>query len=228
MNKTPNTEVWKKVRKLYIPNKRKGPLLSSIELKHVITFLYIASKVVIIITNIVFFGVAKLEDDPSLSAEQQTGRTLSYTLTVAGFAHEIFSILFIPILLCMCCKFWTITKQTFGGYYRYYDLQIVLTFAPFISVHLHYLGGPYWIFIIIRACAYSITIIAIIILGIPIWCIKAADFGCCSKDEAVEVKNWRHLVKDIGLLLILLTIKITTGSSALATFFKIGIIQSDP
>ena len=207
-------------------------LLSSTKLNRVVTILYIASKVVIIITNVVFFFFAKLEDDPSLSTEQKTGKMFSYILTVGGFGHEIFSFLFIPILLCMFCKCWEITKETFGGYYRYYDLQLVLTVIPFINVHLHYLGGLYWIFIIIRACAYSITIIAAIILGIraviAIWCLKCSDIPCCSKTDAVEIKNWKHLFKDIGFLLVVLTIKITTGSSALATFFKIGIIQSDP
>ena len=138
----------------------------------------------------------------------------------------------IPIILFVCHKPWGVTWETFGGCYRYYDIQIALTFSPFASVNLHYVGGLYWFFIIIRTCVYCITFTAAVILGIrvviAIWCFKITDFVCCSNGEAVEIKNLKHLLKDIGLQLISIMNKLMTSSSALATFFKIGIIQRDP
>ena len=196
------------------------------------TGLYIGSKVVLVITNIVYLAIARLPSDPSLSPQQERGRTISYYITFVAFIHEIVSIVLIPTMLACCWNCWKITSQTFCEYFRYYDLQFALTYAPFASVHLHYLGGPYWIFILIRVGFYCTTFVAVVILGvrffIAIYCFKVVDIACCSNGEAVEIKGWKHLLKDVGLQLFGLMTKVLAGSSALATFFKIGLLQSDP
>ena len=65
------------------------PLIDSSSLNIIVLFFYITSKVVLIIANVIYFCVAKFEDDPSLSDGKRAGMFLSFYLTIAGFAHEI-------------------------------------------------------------------------------------------------------------------------------------------
>ncbi len=126
------------------------------------------------------------------------------------------------------------SKDYYGycGYNKYVDLQFALTIAPFASVHQHYLGRFYWVFIIIRLFFYCTTFVAVVIVGVRFFiayvCIKCVDIACCSNGEAIEIRDCKHLIKDVGLQLLSITVNLFTGASNLSTYFKIAVIQSDP
>ena len=52
------------------------------------------------------------------------------------------------------------------------------------------------------------------------------DTPCCSDQSEIEIKNFKHS-KDVVLQLFSIVTKLLTGSSALATFFIIGIVQDE-
>lgn len=216
------------------PNQRSNrPLCGSNALVNIVAFAHVSSKVIMVISNITYLIIiSNVQKKPFFNPKQEEGRTLSYYLTFLGSIHEIIYILLLPIFLAACHSCWKITSKTFCAYLRYGDLQFALTFAPFVSVHLHYLGGWYWIFIVIRVVFYSTTFVAVVIVGIrfliAVYCWKLVDIACCGNADAVEIKDFKHLFRDVGIQLITVMTKLLTGSSALATYFKIAVIQKDP
>ena len=213
--------------------KDKPPLCKSVNFVNSVAALHVFSKVVMVLANVTYLIciVAKNTSDEPLSSKQEMGETLSYYLTFAGSIYEIVFCA-LPVLFAMCSHCWSVTTSTYCSYIRYGDLQFALAFSPFISVHLHYVGGLYWFFIAVRIFFYCTTFVAVVIVGIRffivICCFKIVDIACCSNGEAVEIRDCKHLWKDIGFQLVSLMIKLNTGSSALATYFKIGITQEGP
>jgi hypothetical protein len=216
------------------PHQRdKPPLCNSGSFVNFVVVLHIFSKVVMMIANIIYLSVTKFPmDDSELDPKQKRGMNLSYFITFIGSIYEIVYIFFVPIYVCFFSKCWNLERAKFLSYLRYGDLQFALMVAPFVSVHLHYLGGVYWVFIFVRIFFYCATFVAVVIAGINfilgVCCFKLVEIACCSNNEAVEIKDFKHLFKDVGIQLVSLMLKLQAGSSALATYFKIGIIQDDP
>ena len=192
-----------------------------------VCLLHILSKLALVIADIVYLVVTKQPDDD----DQENGRALSYMLTYIGSIYEIALICVVPIGLYLSSKCKKSELNTLCATVRYGDLQCVLILAPIFSVHPHYLGGIYWIFIVVRIFFCCTTFVAVVILGIRFRitcmsnCLTLVDMMCCSSGEEVEIKDIKHLLKDVGLKLVTIVLKIFTGSSALATFFHIGYIQ---
>lgn len=215
----------------------KKPLCTSSTFVGLVEGMHLFSKFVIIVSNIIYLVVVPNPEEEKLpDSKQHEAKVLSYYLTYAGSIYEIGIIIFFPVYIgvcaALCQKNWNVERKNYCAYVKYIDLQFAITFAPFASVHQHYLGGFYWAFILMRLFFYCTTFVAVVIVGVRFFiaclCVKCVDKPCCSDGEAVEIKDCKHLVKDVGFQLFSITINLFTGASALSTYFKIAVIQSDP
>ena len=235
--------------------RKRPPLCSSNALVMLVNIVHIVSKGSIIICNIIYLSINKVEDQPSLPStskpltlsdyyagrtrqtssltpEQIRAWTTSYFLTFIGTIYEIVAIVGVPISLAVtACISNRIQYKHLGGYIRCSDLQFALLVSSFASVHLHYIGGYFWFFILVRAFFVGCTFVAVVIAGIRCvignTCWVCADIPYCNQESEIEITNFKHF-KEVGFQLFSMVTKLLTGSSALATYFIIGIVQAGP
>lgn len=221
------------------------PLCSSRALLSTVVTLHNVSKVVLLLSNIVYFGYVcypndKLSDprqqqaDIQQQQQQQQGQLFAYYITYSACIYEIIVIVGTPfhlmVLDCLCSH-WDINSNFFS-YLRMNDLLFVIQAAPFANAYLHYVGGYFWLFIMARLFYYSMTFVSSVVAGFKFFfnflCIKCIEFTCCGNGEAVEIRDYKHLFREVSFQVFSITVNLLTGSSALSTYLKIAVIQRDP
>lgn len=205
-------------------------LVATVEVFHCFT------KVVIIASNIAYLVILPDPDEGKLLNEKrEQGRLMAYYLTYAMSYYEIAIILAIPLyifVLTYICYHLELNRKGFCSYVKLGDLTFALIVTPVSNVYLHYVGGLYWVFIIIRVIFYCTTFVSVVIVGIRFFlafcCIKCAEFACCTDEEVIEIRDCKHLIFEVGYQVFSITVNLLTGASALATYFTIAVIQTDP
>jgi hypothetical protein len=113
-------------------------------------------------------------------------------------------------------------------YFRTIDILVAAFIAPVAHVQMFYFGGYLYAVIAARIFYHCVTFAAVAIAGIRFMfcccCIFTCDLSFGVESEDVKIRNFKHLIVDIGLKLVSIFTKIMTGSSALATYLKIGIL----
>lgn len=164
---------------------------------------------------------------------EKAGQTFSSLVTFIAFVYEIVIILFFPIyggFWWVCC--WKKKLENgsscsnFLEFLRLGDLEFAFLFAPFSNVNLFYLGKYWYALLIFRLAFYSITFAAAVIAGIrfifAIYCFVLCECACNS--EAVEVRNFKHLILEVGAKMVIIALKLMTCSSALSTYLSVAIL----
>ena len=212
-----------------------------------VSALHLLAKPVMIAVDITYFAIVGFNlkrvdlgfrEVPlsNLSSLKEAGRDTAELITAMCTLYEIIVIIFIPLYLSVCVCTWNSKQEnpgcmSFLEVLRLGDLQMAAIFAPFSNVYLITLGGPWYILIGVRLAFYAITFAAAVIAGIRAIflvcvCVYLCECGC--NREAVEIKNCKQLFISIPFKLISIGLKLMTCSSALSTYFTIGILQPFP
>ena len=111
---------------------------------------------------------------------------------------------------------------------RTVDLLIAAIIAPVSHVQMFYRGGVLYAVIAARVIFHCATFAAVAIAGMRfVFCccfVCTCDLALGVDSEEVEIRNLKHLFVNIGIKLVSIFLKITTGSSALSTYLTIGIL----
>lgn len=222
-------------------NKNDRTLCSSVGLVNFASFAQICAKVVLIIGNGIYLGVVGWDQQGSIDILgtnkstnlEKAGQSFANLVTFVAFVYEIIVIVAFPIYV----GFWWVScwrKQLKTGtnfynfleFLRLGDLEFAILFAPFSNVNLFYLGKYWYALLIFRLAFYSITFAAAVITGIrfifAIGCFVLCECACNS--DTIEVRNFKHLILEVGVKMIVISLKLMTCSSALSTYLSLGIL----
>ena len=100
-------------------------------------------------------------------------------------------------------------------YCRTIDILIVAFIAPAAHVQMFYLRGYLYAFVAARLIYHCATFAAVAIAGIRFsfcCCVITCDLSVGVEAEDVQIRNFKHLIIDIGLNLVSILTKIVTGS----------------
>ena len=216
-------------------------LCNSPALVKAVSTLQALGKILLIVVNAVYLGLVGWDQPGTidiLGTNKSTdlllaGKSIANRVTFISFVYEIFVVVFAPFhagCFWICC--WQ--KQLQGGkgfwefleYLRLVDLEFAFLFAPFSNINLFYLGKGWYALLIYRLVFYSITFAAAVIAGVRfIFAICCCIFcECACNSEAVEVRNCKHLVLEVGVKMVVIALKLMTCSSALSTYLSLGIL----
>lgn len=174
----------------------------------------------------------------NISSLKTAGRDTAELITAMCTLYEIIVVFFVPLYFIVILCPWNKKQMqdnkgcaSFLEVLRFGDIQVAAILAPFSNVYLFILGGPWYVLIGVRLAFYSITFAAAVIAGVRLvflccCCIYLCECGCNS--EAVEIKNYKQLLLRIPAKLVSIGLKLMTCSSALSTYFTIGILQPFP
>lgn len=218
-------------------------LCSSPALVNTISGLQVLGKILLIVVNGVYLGLVGWDQPGTidiLGTNESTdlslaGKSFANLVTFISFVYEIIVIIYVPFHAGCLWKFcWQKQLQSENGFWtrdfleflRLADLEFAFMFAPFSNVNLFYLGKGWYVVLIYRLVFYSITFTAAVIAGVrfifSIYCCIICECACNS--EAVEVRNCKHLIAEVGIKMVVIALKLMTCSSALATYLSIGIL----
>lgn len=216
-------------------------LCNSPALVKAVSTLQALGKILLIVVNAVYLGLVGWDQPGTidiLGTNKSTdfllaGKSIANWVTFISFAYEIFVVVCAPFhagCLWVCC--WQKQLQSGMGfwefleYLRLVDLEFAFLFAPFSNVNLFYLGKGWYVVLIYRLVFYSITFAAAVIAGVrfifAICCCIICECACNS--EAVEVRNCKHLILEVGVKMVVIALKLMTCSSALSTYLSLGIL----
>lgn len=215
-------------------------LCNSPALVKAVSILQVLGKILLIVVNAVYLGLVGWDQPGTidiLGTNKSTdlllaGKSIANRITFISFVYEIL-VVFAPFHAgCFWIFCWQ--KQLKGGkgfwdfleYLRLVDLEFAFLFAPFSNVNLFYLGKGWYALLIYRLVFYSITFAAAVIAGVRfIFAICCCIFcECACNSEAVEVRNCKHLVLEVGVKMVIIALKLMTCSSALSTYLSLGIL----
>ena len=216
-------------------------LCSSPALINAISVLQVFGKVLLIVVNAVYLGLVGWDQPGTidiLGTNKSTnlllaGKSFANLVTFISFVYEIIVIVYVPFHAgCLWTFCWQKQLQSGKGFWNFLeflrlaDLEFALMFAPFSNVNLFYLGKGWYVVLIYRLAFYSITFAAAVIAGVKfifaIYCCIICECACNS--EAVEVRNCKHLMLEVGVKMVVIALKLMTCSSALSTYLSIGIL----
>ncbi len=215
----------------------KGPSLVK-----AVSILQILGKILLIVVNAVYLelvGSDQSETFDILGMNESTdlllaGQSFANRVTFISIVYELIVVAYVPLFAgChwVCC--WQAQLQGGRGfwdfleYLRLSDLALAFVFAPFSNVNFFYLGNGWYGVLIYRLIFYSITFAAAVIAGVrfifAIYCFIIYD---CSQfnSKAVEIRNCKQLVLEVGVKMVVIALKLMTCSSALSTYLSLGIL----
>lgn len=216
-------------------------LCDSPGLVNAISILQVLGKIVLVVVNGVYLGVVGWDQPGTidiLGTNKSTnlslaGKSFANLVTFISFVYEIVVIVYVPFHAGCLWRFcWLKQLQNGKGFgdflefLRLADLEFAFMFAPFSNVNLFYLGKGWYVVLIYRLVFYSVTFAAAVIAGVrfifSIYCFIICECACNS--EAIEVRNCKHLVLEVGVKMVVIALKLMTCSSALSTYLSLGIL----
>ena len=172
----------------------------------------------------------------NFSSLKAAGRDTAEIITAMCTIYEIVTIIIVPLYLGLTACIWNKRQKdpgcmSFLEMLRFGDIEMAAILAPFSNVYLFILGGPWYVLIGVRLAFYAVTFAAAVIAGIKMVfivcvCIYVCECGCTR--DAVEIKSYIQLFITIPIKLVSIGLKLMTCSSALSTYFTIGLLQPFP